>query len=117
MITWSLHSYCAKEAGHPPQVQEEWAIQQPVLQKMVAESTTQHVYCTHFSIIYHSWMGTLLTETITMLMHTWLRKGELYVGEDTRLNVHGPFVLFKIKLEKKVVQVMQKLRLTCETGC
>ena len=52
-----------------------------------------------------------------MLMHTWLRKGELYVGEDIRLNVHGKFVLFNIKLEKKVVQVMQKLRLTCETGC
>lgn len=99
-----------KEAGHPPQVQDEWPLQHPVLQQRVAKSTTQPVTCMHFGIIivYHRWILAyclLLNETITILMHAWLCKEILYVGEDKRINVHGKFVLFKIKLEKKVVQV------------
>ena len=60
-ITWSLDSYRAKEAGHPPQVQEEWPIRQPVLQQRVGEN---------------------IIGSISVLFTT-----------------------------------MQKLRLTCETGC
>ena len=74
------------------------------------------IYCTSVMALC-----LLLNETITTLMHAWLCKVIPYAGENIRLNFYGKFALFKIKLEKKAVQVhlrgMQEQHLTCETGC